>query len=209
MEVETSDPTRLVYPSSIRNLVIVSCLLFLVQNVLFYINLYSIAFDVMGAMTLSLALFLMYLKKNNKILAYGGGSFLGWGIGTILWRSLIFLEPEILEYNLYGYLNLTILFGFSSILFFISIFIFIKIMISSHIFYQKYIKKERFPGLYIKFGLLYGLLHLVASSSVVIGTLSTDLLILLELGLFFKLFIVPIFGLLTFGGTIYILRDNR
>ena len=199
---------KITFKTSSKICILLGSLLFLIQNALFYFTLYSLPLDILGALFFSLALVFTILKEKDRIHISGLVCLIGWIITTILWRLLIFQKPEILERNLYGYSEVIILFGISALLFFVSLFIFFRVIVLSNDFYEIYTEKKRLSQIYIRCTVLYLLLHLSSSFSIVIGSISTDLLMLMEIGLFFKLFIVPAFGLLSFSGMIYILISN-
>ena len=189
--------------------ILLGSLLFLIQNMLFFLTFYSLPLDVFGALFFSLALVIIILKnKKDGILILGLVCLIGWIITTITWRLLIYQKPEILESNLYGYSEVIVLFGISALLFFVSLFIYFRIIVLSNDFYKIYTKRKLLSQIYIRCTVLYLLLHLSSSFSIVLGSITVDLLILMEIGLFFKLFIVPAFGLLSFCGMMYILISN-
>ncbi|MHA2248099.1 MAG: hypothetical protein ACXADY_24335 [Candidatus Hodarchaeales archaeon] len=188
-------------------LLIAGCLLFLFQNIFFYIFLYYLPIDVLGAFLFTTTLFYMFIHRKLGILLITGIFMIGWGICTLAWRFLIFQNSEILDNDLYGQLNIIILFGISAVLLFISLFMLFRIITYSlqfHIFS----KKKRLSAFYVRIFILYLLLHLSSSMGIIVGGMNSNLINMLNLGLFFKLFIVPIFGIIVFSVTIYLLSEK-
>ncbi len=186
-------------------LLIAGCLLFLFQNIFFYIFLYYLPLDVLGAFLFTTTLFYMFIHRKLGILLITGIFMIGWGICTLAWRFLIFQNSEILDNDLDGQLNIIVLFGISAVLLFISLFMLFRIIINS-IQFQIFSKKnKRLSAFYVRIFILYLLLHLSFSMGLIVGRMNSNLIIMLNLGLFFKLFIVPIFGIIVFSVTIYLL----
>lgn len=192
----------------IKVIFIIGCILFIFQNFLFYIFIYSLPFDVLGAFLFSASLFYMFIHRKLNILLIAGISMLGWCICTISWRFLIYQNSEVLDNDLYGHLNIIILFGISAILLFISLILIFKIITSSMQFPKFTENNTKLSALYVRIFILYLLLHLSFSTGIIVGGVNSNLIIMLQLGLFFKLFIVPIFGIIVFSVTIILLSTT-
>jgi hypothetical protein len=164
--------------------------------------------DILGIFFLILSLLRFYIEKKNKIMFFPIISFFGWIIGTLIWRFLIFQNPQILEDNLYGHPIVLIIFGISAVLFFLGGFLLLKIILSSTNFESFFLKKRNYAKVYLQLSLLYLFLHLGFSFGIIIGGFSSFLIVILKIALFFKIIVVPIFGILFYGGAIYILTKN-
>ncbi len=189
-------------------LLIGGAILFLVQNILYYIFLFYLSVDILGASLFTLSFLILYINSKKSVFLVTGISYLMWMISTILWRFLIFQNQDALKENLKGDPEILIIFGISAFIFFISFFLFFKVFRHSENFREVLKQNKRFIELYLRIFLIYLLLHLSFSIGIIVGGLYPSSLRLWEISLFFKLLFVPIFGSIVFGGIVRFLTKN-
>ncbi|MFX1537195.1 MAG: hypothetical protein ACFFDI_23560 [Promethearchaeota archaeon] len=191
-----------------KTILIIGYIFFILQNFLFFIFVYSIPLDVLGALFLSFSLIYIFIRRRLNISLIAGITLLGWSICTLIWRFLIYQNLEMSDTDYYGQ-NVVVLFGVSAILFFVSLYLLFR-TITYSIQFQNFVeKKKKIYAYYVRIFILYLLLHLSFSIGITIGGLNSNFIIMLQLGLFVKLFIIPIFGILVFGVLIYMLTIDK
>ena len=182
--------------------------LFLIQNLLYYVFLFHLSLDVLGAFFFAISFFLLFYDRKSTIFLVTAIFYLIWMMTTLTWRFLIYQNPESLEENLEGYPIILTIFGISATMYFISSFLFFKIVTNSENFKRIFHETKGFIELYLRAYVLYLLLHLNFSFGIVIVGLNPAFSIMWELTLFFKILVVPLFGIFVFGGLIYLFSKN-
>ncbi|MHA1332453.1 MAG: hypothetical protein ACTSR2_15405, partial [Candidatus Hodarchaeales archaeon] len=128
-------------------LLISGCILFLVQNILYYLFIYYFPLDILGAFLLTTSLLLLSKLEKSGLFFATGFSFSGWIVATLVWRFLIYQNPIILESNIYGHLNVIIIFSISVIFFFVGLMLFLRIILLSEQFKELISKHKRLSEL--------------------------------------------------------------
>ena len=207
IELEIEEPKRM--KNSVKILLIGGSILFILQNIFYYVFAKPLPLDIIASMMYSASFILIFYQTKIRLFFISAISSLGWVIGTSLWRLFVILNPFTLGVNLAGHFQVLIIFGICSLLYFTSFITFINAIHESAEYNPIFNSKKSFSSIYIRIYLLYLILNLIISLGIVVGGIYPGFLVMIELGLFFKIFIIPALGILVFGGLCYLFIQNR
>ena len=203
-----------------KNYFMLGSILLLIQNFLYYFYVYTLPFDIIGAFLISFAFLKNYTQLKEKKYLVISLSLFSWALGTLIWRILMYQTPTLLEdllismtgvqnYDSNEFLPIFIIFGACSILFFIGIFFYIKKIVLLENFVDSFNQNKGLAKYFPSISLIYLILHVIFSLGIVVGSFLSSLKIFVAVGIILKLFLVPAFGIFTFGAIIYFLRQQR
>jgi hypothetical protein len=158
--------------------------------------------DLLGVAFVSISLIVLFLQRRSIKALISGTLLLGWVTVMLIWWFVII--PQ----DLLGDLGLFILWLMSELLLFSGLLGLMSIILDVEQYQLAVRKNKRITLLYARVFLFYLVIQLTTSLAVALGNFVPFLLFLLELSFIVKFLILPVCGVVIFGGTIFLLTGT-